>query len=234
MLRKYTDLLFLLSKKKKRQFFPFNVLHQKTPATTAVIFCQCFQRSFHMYSYPLRPSGHVHKSNSGLLCTLTLGHRQIRWMWVLTSRTGSLQSQSWLGLELKWTVFLWEYVQIVTRNGALVDIFSQQLARALGMVWAVSYKQYQKPTVELLCFSRPLVVALAVPLFLLMVVQWRWAEPAAKRCSTIGKAVYFRVPTWVLENNFTEVHRTGEPKGEQYHTMKRTKFCPCSWFQISA
>lgn len=58
------------------------------------------------------------------------------------------------------------------------------------MVWAVSYKQYQGPIVRPLCFSRPLITTLAVPLFLLMVVRRRRAGPADKRCSVTGKALF--------------------------------------------
>lgn len=79
-------------------------------------------------------------------------------------------------------------MRVRTRNGALADIFpsttNQGFGHPKGMVRAVSYKQYQRP----LCFSRPLVMTLAVPLFLLMIVRGRRAGPAANRCSVIGIA----------------------------------------------
>lgn len=87
---------------------------------------------------------------------------------------------------------------------------SQGFGHPQGMVWAVSYKQYQRPTAGPLCFSRPLVLTLAVPLFLLMVVRGGRAGPAANRCSVIGIAVYVRVPTRVPKSTLVEVHRTGE------------------------
>lgn len=111
---------------------------------------------------------------------------------------------------------------------------SQGFGHPQGMVWAVSYKQYQRPTAGPLCFSRPLVLTLAVPLFLLMVVRGRRAGPAANRCSVIGIAVYVRVPTRVPKSTLVEVHRTGEPKRQQHGTRERSKFPPCSWVQISA
>ena len=42
-----------------------------------------------------------------------------------------------------------------------------------------------------LCFSRPLIMTLAVPLLLLMVFRGRRPGPAANGCSVISKAVYF-------------------------------------------
>lgn len=59
-------------------------------------------------------------------------------------------------------------------------------------------------------------MTLAVPLFLLMVVRGRRAGTAANRCSVIGIAVYFRVPTRVPKSTLVEGHRTGEPKRQQH------------------
>ena len=46
-----------------------------------------------------------------------------------------------------------EWVQMVTRNGALADIFPQPAARARGTDGAVSCKHSQRPTAGPLCFS---------------------------------------------------------------------------------
>ena len=86
-----------------------------------------------------------------------------------------------------------EWVQMVTRNGALADIFPQQAARAWGTTGAWM-ERFHVNTIR--GPQRGPCVFLATggdirwALLLLMVVRGRRAEPAARRCSVTGKALF--------------------------------------------
>lgn len=113
----------------------------------------------------------------------------------------SLRSQRQPGREMKRAAWLLECVHMVARKGALADIFPQRLAGVLGIPGPCSEQFHINSTrgprqAPSLRFSRPPIVALAVPLLILMAARGKRAGPDAKRCSAVSRVLLFhRVPT---------------------------------------
>lgn len=151
-----------------------------------------------MSTHPLRPSGHRDKEIKFMTSLNTGSEPKACKRNVNTPQVGlgfhsSQLTHSWAKMDCLCFGMCPDGDQKWSTGCYFLSTADYGFRHSRGMVWAVSYKQPQRPRAGPLCFSRPLVRTLAVPLFLWTGVRGQglgqlpqdalWAE----RCTVSSK-----------------------------------------------